>query len=289
MAFTETQRIEQEMLDLKWYHCIPVPGTNLVTPGHAEVQPSWDWTKAHLARLLLEPGSLGLTPGPRSVLDVGCRDGLFSFWFEENKFSPIEAIDSNLTGTVSWLRYRTSLVSRRPSAITFREATIADYVTAHRYTAAPAVIFCAGVLYHLRYPMRDLNYLVSLLPAHPVTGGLLILETGFYDSKTQDPLLYCPVASSPWDGTSCSFFNVTGLDETLASFGCRRVEPVQFFAPSRLNGVVRGLAVYRRVQETINTYWDSTHTDYSNRCEERSGQYVKQQVQNLLATNPPAY
>jgi hypothetical protein len=53
-------------------------------------------------------------------------------------------------------------------------------------------------------------------------GGELLLETAVYVDDNRLALLYCPVGSeSPHapDPSSCTFFNVKGLTDTLASFG----------------------------------------------------------------------
>jgi hypothetical protein len=78
------------------------------------------------------------------------------------------------------------------------------------------VVVFAGVLYHLRYPVWALKLVRDLLNDN----GKLILETAIWRGDRNHAMLYCPVGDeSPYEPTSCTYFNEKGLRVTLQSLG----------------------------------------------------------------------
>ncbi|PCH59248.1 MAG: hypothetical protein COC05_07400 [Gammaproteobacteria bacterium] len=79
------------------------------------------------------------------------------------------------------------------------------------------VVVFPGVLYHLRYPFWSLRLIKSIVNDY----GDLILETGVMLDDNEEAMLFCPTgAESPYnDPTSCTFFNLKGLKDTLFSLG----------------------------------------------------------------------
>lgn len=76
------------------------------------------------------------------------------------------------------------------------------------------IILFPGVLYHLRYPFWSLKLIKDVLRE----GGQLIIETAVYIDENQSAMLFCPIGSdSPYEATSCTFFNLKGLMDTLLS------------------------------------------------------------------------
>jgi hypothetical protein len=55
-----------------------------------------------------------------------------------------------------------------------------------------------------------------------VPGGTLLVETATYADANRLPLLLCPTgAASPYEPTSCSFFNIKGFIESAQSLGLK--------------------------------------------------------------------
>ena len=139
-----------------WYHCIEVaPG--IVTPG------------IHDSRL--ELANLDLMELPRDlsgrrVLDVGCRDGFFSFEMEA-RGAEVVAIDYAPETHTGFTIVSKILGCRTP------------YLVENVYGLNPEehgrfdVVLFLGVLYHLRNPLAALDRIRSVTKP----GGFLFLET----------------------------------------------------------------------------------------------------------------
>jgi SAM-dependent methyltransferase len=187
-----------------WYHQIEVaPG--VVTPGDSTVvavqRPFMD--------LLREQNLAG-----KSVLDIGCRDGLFSFEAEKMGAANVLGIDNDLSrGAVEFL------IPHFRSKVTMQEINLYDFTVApsDRYD----VVLCAGVIYHLRFPFFGLKRIADA--TRP--GGVLLIETAMFVTQQQDALLYCPPPEeSPYEPTSVSFYNDAGLAAALSSLGFGEIE-----------------------------------------------------------------
>lgn len=258
----DIETIRNEIGSIKWYHSMKVPGTELVTPGHSEVlSAQWQWSTG----ILEEMNSKATFQCP--ALDIACRDGMFSFWLEDHGVTDITSLDSNITEGIHWMK------AIRGSKIHIVEQSCLDLEPNQKYNT---VLFF-GVLYHLRYPFKGISAVVHATKE----GGLIVVETGVY--KPNDlPLLYCPVDSSPWDATSCSFFNVQALDETFLSFGCKREGEPKFFGLDHPH-VDRGLICYRKCLDTRLDYWEGIHRDYSSQNERNSDVTLRVQKHHLLS------
>ncbi len=132
------------------------------------------------------------------------------------------------------------------------------------------VIVCYGVLYHLRYPYRGLRRLVDCL----AIGGELLLETAMLIDTPEtelSELLYCPVENSPYEATSCTFFNRRALETTMRWWGVEMIEH-RVQPGSVCNSKVGPFSVERRYmrfrkreladhERGMALYWDGLH-DY---------------------------
>jgi tRNA (mo5U34)-methyltransferase len=139
-----------------WYHQIEVaPG--VVTPGVNDSQMILD--------ALQLPDSL---EGMR-VLDIGARDGYFSFECERRGAAEVVAIDY-LTPEETGFPIAKQLVG---SQVEMRQANVYD-LDPKEFGTFDLVLFL-GVLYHLRDPMLALDRIAD------VAAGRLILETQAID------------------------------------------------------------------------------------------------------------
>jgi SAM-dependent methyltransferase len=215
------------------------------------------------------------------VLDVGCRDGLFSFAAERAGAAEVVGIDNDLSeGAVELL------IPYLESNVRMHEVNVYD-LTPDRFGRFDVVV-CPGVLYHLRDPFTGLKRIRDVL----VDGGWLILETALWIDDSDKALLHCPIgAESPFEATSCTFFNEKGLADTLQSLGfaVERVEYLReqpkarpwpdfkrrvkaFLGRPTSTVVDRSVWTCRAVatdpapsEELVSSYWFGTHDIHSVR------------------------
>jgi SAM-dependent methyltransferase len=205
----------------------------------------------------------------RRVLDIGCRDGLFSFEAEKLGAKEVIGIDNNLsTGAVEFL------IPYFNSKVKMHELNLLG-LKPEDFGLFDIIIF-SGVLYHLRYPFWSLKIIRDVLQ----TGGYLIIETAIFRDKNKYAMLHCPVGSeSPYEGSSCSFFNMKGLNDTLSSLGFtvenvnilndrfqnRRPDAKELlrFLLKRRKVIDRATLICRKVEQTpwksLDNYWNGTH------------------------------
>ena len=207
----------------KWYHRIQLPDGTWTRED--DPYPSVQFILKQLDGFSFE--------GKR-VLDIGCRDGQFSF-LAAQRGAEIIAVDNYRSPGMM------ELLKVLDPNIFFRHQTVYDV----RDKGAD-VVMLFGVLYHLRYPMLGLKACLDCLRM----GGILLLETAIVYHYSF-PLLYCPVNSSPYEPSSCSFFNSAGLTETLASLGGRIVHSKYLDKPQGDPPVDRGFFVIEKVAPSV--------------------------------------
>lgn len=201
----DKQNILQEINKYNWFHRIKVTDEISTTPVPKDDR-QWCWD------VIWDFLEKNLDFRNKRVLDVGCRDGLFSFKSEEKGAKEVIAIDNDLSqGAVNFL------IPFFKSRIKMHELSIYD-LTPDKFGHFD-VVLCLGLLYHLRYPFSGLKKLADCLSEN----GLLVIESGMLTKKSlqNDELLYCPTTESPYEPTSCTFFNKKALVTTLESFGCK--------------------------------------------------------------------
>lgn len=195
----------------------------------------------------------------KRVLDVGCRDGLYSFEAERLGAAEVVGIDNDLSrGAIE------VLIPYFRSSVRMHQVNLYD-TTPSRFGTFDVIVF-AGVLYHLRYPFWGLRVLRDL--SRP--GGLMVLETAIFHGLRHLSMLFCPDdRSNPYGPTSPTFFNTTSLLSTLSSFGWRvlsasclhpaaeaahadGIEPVidRAVVVARFTGELGDESVYRYFQDT---------------------------------------
>jgi tRNA (mo5U34)-methyltransferase len=145
-----------------WHHRIPIaPG--IVTPGVQD-------TGAMLAQLDLPEDCSGLR-----VLDIGARDGFFSFEVERRGASEIVALDNVAPDLTGFAVARELLGSK----VEYVVDNVYNLDVEH-YGTFDLVLFL-GVLYHLRHPLLALDHIWDVcnpgarlyVESHMIDGGLV--------------------------------------------------------------------------------------------------------------------
>ncbi len=228
-----------------FYHTIKLTD-QVSTPGWQAIGPVVEMTLKALRTLKLEE---------KRVLDIGCRDGLCCFEAERLGASEVIGIDNDLsTGAVELL------IPFLRSRVRMLEMNLYD-LTPQLMGCFDVIIF-SGVLYHLRYPFWALKRISEML--NP--GGHLIIETAILVDENQHAMLYCPIGSdSPLEPTSCTFFNVKGLTDTLHSLGVT-VEKVDFFNNIHLRIKEPKPRLPRRLYQAFRNAVRGSETDHPRPC-----------------------
>lgn len=260
--------LQAELKKYSFYHVIPLT-PQLSTPGVG-----CENEKISVRALA------SIDVAGKRVLDVGCRDGKFSFQAERAGAAEVIGIDNDLSRAateflIPFFKSKTQMVEM--NLLDLRPDTFGLF----------DVVLFFGVLYHLRYPFWSLKILRDTL----VPGGLLLIETAVLRDAGAHSLLYCPIGSeSPYEDTSCTFFNEKGLCDSLASLGLRvqRVEHLHATPPapaanplrllkSRVRNAVRaalgktegpqiGRATFvccfeaELIDRDVTDYWERIHT-----------------------------
>lgn len=259
MNHSDTVELCTRIQKYRWYHNIEVAEGIFTLPGHT-FQPIWDF--------IIEAFE-AVDFNRKAVLDLGCRDGLFSFEAEKRGARTITGIDNDMSPGATEL-----LIPLFNSKVKLEEKNIYDINPED--TGRFDIILFLGLLYHLRYPVWGLKKAVDCLEDK----GLLIIEAGMMEcGELEDfEFVYCPVEKEPYEPTSCSFFNKKALVTTLLSLGCRilthKILPnpdlkVPVVLPNGMKILIsRQLAVFQKDHdikfcenyEMVRRYWNSTHT-----------------------------
>jgi len=191
--------IIEAMKRYKFYHIITLTDS-ISTPGAPEYVPIQNLCMKYLKTIEIK--------GKR-VLDIGCRDGLFSFAAEKLGASKVVGIDNDLSIPATEF-----LIPFFKSKVIMKQMNLYD-LKPRNFGLFDIVVF-PGVLYHLRYPFWALKVIRDVLKV----GGRLLIETAIWKGDPENSLLFCPIGNeSPYEGTSCTYYNQKGLIDTLSSLG----------------------------------------------------------------------
>lgn len=184
---------------LTFYHTVEfAPGR--WTPGWPAVAP--------IVNMIMDV-MRGLDFRGKRVLDIGCRDGALAFEAERLGASQVLGVDFDLpVETIAFLKQALRSQAR--------------FEAHNLYELKPEshglfdIILLPGVVYHLRFPFLGLSLMRDLV----ADGGALLVETATFADANRLPLLLCPTgADSPYEPTSCAFFNIKGFVDTVRSLG----------------------------------------------------------------------
>lgn len=219
--------LRAEVERLPWHHVIELPG-GVLTPGVTD-------PRDRLPLLGIPEDLSGMT-----VLDIGAWDGFFSFECERRGAERVVAAD--------WFAWRKAMrgskesfeLARRTLDSRVEDVEIrVEELSAERLGTFDLVLF-AGVLYHLRDPLRALEAVAS------VTGGQLILETHVDLVLRRRPAAaFYPADELQGDYTNWWGPNPGAVAGMLRAVGLDQVE--QIFPRSRAYELARALR--RRSQQ----------------------------------------
>ena len=203
MSFTK-ENLAEEIKKYEWYHIIDL-GNGIKTPGYVNLE----YQQATVNNAMAKVDFKG-----KRVLDIGCRDGMYSFDAERRGAAEVMGIDNMVSKGAQEL-----LIPHFNSIVKMHEINLYD-LSPKEHGLFDVIIF-PGVLYHLRYPFTALKTIRELLKPD----GVIIVETAvlrsFGFSKLEKlALLYCPIEDeSPYEATSVTFFNTKGMVDSLKSLG----------------------------------------------------------------------
>jgi tRNA (mo5U34)-methyltransferase len=199
--------------DIRWFHRVDL-GNGVVTPGA-------DNSPQRLTRMRLPADLRG-----KRVLDVGAWDGFYSFEAERRGAELVLATDSFAWDGRNWsdkrgFEFAHHALGSRVASKLIDPLDLSPEAVGGTFD----VVFCFGVLYHMRHPLLTLERVAS------VTKDLLILETEV------DNLLV------PWP--SLAFYPTTELGN----------DPSNWFGPNRkaVEGMLRAVGFTR-----IECVWRSS-------------------------------
>ncbi len=222
---SEGDRMKQTLKgidEIQWWHRVPL-GDGRFTPGLSDV--------SRLEDVFLFP-SLDLTG--KSVLDIGCWDGYFSFRAEQRGASRVVAMDDpdvRWGGTDGFDFLHDHFRSR------------VEFVKRSIYQPLDEqfdVVLCYGVLYHVNDP------LTAAINAFQMSRDIVAFEGLILD--VPDPiLLLLPPGSVNNDPTNLYMLS-TGWLNTVAELN--GFEIVTHFQQTQQ----RGATIYRRVRDAVPGY-----------------------------------
>lgn len=193
-----------------WWHTIDF-GDGVVSKGHCPI-------KAQRIRASAIPKNLK----NKTVLDVGCWDGFYTFLCEK-KGAKVIAIDNRQQERFVQYKYGLKIdglagfrVAKKilNSKVRLREK---DLYELDCWDRRFDIVLCLGVLYHLKYPFKAIEILYNL------TKKLLVLETHYIKTKSAAPYMrFYPKNELKNDITVWWGPNIQCLLEMLKSVGFKR-------------------------------------------------------------------
>ena len=205
MSKEDIKSIIENINKYRWYHRIKVVDDVYTDPiPEDDYQPLWDFILDCMKDIDFKE---------KRVLDVGCRDGLFSFEAERRGAKEIIGSDNDLSPGATGF-----LIPLFKSEVKMYELNLYE-LTPEKFGSFD-IILLFGVLYHLRYPFWGLKKLTDVLSDK----GLLLIEAGMLTYKIfeNNDFLWCPYRE--WAPSSPTLFNKKGLCTTLCSLHCKLLD-----------------------------------------------------------------
>lgn len=211
--------LAREVGRLPWYHVMELPG-GIVTPGV-------DDPRDRLPLLALPDDLSGL-----AVLDVGAWDGFFSFECERRGAARVVAADWFAWREASHGAKESFELARRALGSGVEDVEIRVEELAPERVGTFDLVLFAGVLYHVRDPLRALDAVAG------VTDGRLIVETHVDLTMRRKPALaFYPSRELGDDHTNWWGPNPAAVEGMLRAAGFDDV--VKVFPRSRAYEIAR--------------------------------------------------
>jgi len=154
--------LKQRVEKLKWWHIIDL-GQGVVTPGF------YDPVGAMHGERFAVPKDLS----GKTVLDIGCWDGGWSFEAKRRGAKRVLATDKFSWGHGGWGNREAFLLAREALGLDVEDRVIDVMELSRDEVGQFDVVFFFGVIYHMRHPLLALERLRDVTAA----GGLAIVET----------------------------------------------------------------------------------------------------------------
>lgn len=211
-GFFQTVYRMKQMEELRWWHRMKLPDGR-ITPGicyHGpdEDQDSWITGRFGLPENLKD----------KSVLDIGCSDGLFTFEAERRGASHVTAVEGfDKTGNNSDIETFLYAHNAFNSSAHLEAVDFMDYNPDHLYD----VVLFYGVLYHVEDPIAAAKKLFSFAKVM----GEVLIETAVMNWFEPKPIFQFEPGH---DGDETNFFypNYSALVKLFQHVGFYSVEPV---------------------------------------------------------------
>lgn len=203
--------------DIKWWHRIKLPEG--ITPGicdHSGGDPDYITNRFGMPEDLTG----------KSVLDIGCWDGLFSFEAEKRGAAMVLATDiyqAEWTNNEGFQYAKAALKSK----VEFLPIPVDLIDQIHTYVRYFDVVLFYGVLYHLKDPHMALKKIAT------VTREMLLLETAVMEMTSPTPT-WTRVSGNGGDPTNEWYPNLAALEEELLILGFNKVSVVHNMGNSRI-------------------------------------------------------
>lgn len=214
------------MNSLRWFHSIDL-GNGVITPGGKGLPQGKKGGEAGLSFMQGELATLQLPDlSSKNVLDVGCRDGYYSFE-AERQGADVLAIDT--WANPAWPRHCMDFAhAALNSKVVVRQASVYDEFNNGTPCIADIckseqadVSLFLGLIYHLKYPMWGLQSVAN------VTKDLLVLESHFSGGEDDSPMMKFLPGDELNNDHSCWWSpNIKMLECMLLTVGFVHVEVV---------------------------------------------------------------
>ena len=193
-----------------WWHTIDL-GDGVITPGHSS-----------LAEQEFRAAGIPHALKGKTVLDIGCWDGVFSFLCEE-RGAAVTAIDTLQHTEFVKSKYGVELKGGegfRVAASHLGSALKAKRLDITQVNDTFDVTLFLGVLYHQRHPLLSLEQLSKL------TNECAVIETHYLKGQDQPVLQFYPADSLNSDPTNYWGPSLSCVELMLHDVGFRDVKIV---------------------------------------------------------------
>ena len=214
---SDDQKIINEIESIRWWHQIELPmpsGKTIVTPGEV------DHCNEQLAtyRFGIPKDLKGKT-----ILDIGCWDGYFSFLAEKRgadlvySIDPYQVFENPEEGQRGYKLAHKLLNSKCIQMVSSLESYAQDSTN-----SSMDIVLYLGILYHVDHPLKELEYL------YKVTNEFALIETAISYEVPNVPSVWQFLPGKENDINNKWYPTLSGLKSALLYVGFKKVEVIFF-------------------------------------------------------------